>query len=107
MIIKTLGKIAPSSAGTPVQCTTDRTIVAQTILVSQIPATTGVTYFGRSGLVRASYANVIKGFLAPGASGFTDTLQIDAPQGNPFVLADYWVDAAVNSEGLVVAYVEG
>jgi hypothetical protein len=108
MIVKTLGKIAPSSAGTPVQCTTDRTIVAQKLLVSQIPGTSGNTFFGRSTLTKATYVGVIKGFLpATGANGFTDTLEIDADGGNPICLADYWVDADTNGQGLLIAYCEG
>ena len=107
MIVKSLGKIAPATAGTPVQCTTDRTIAAKVIFVSQVPATTGATYFGRSGMVKSTLVGVIKAFLPPGASGFTDTLQIESDGGNPLSLADYWVDAANNSEGLIIAYLEG
>ena len=107
MIVKSLGKIAPSSAGTPVQCTADRTIVASKIYVAQIPGTTGLTYFGRSNLVKATLVGCIKAFLAPGASGFTDTLTIESPGGDALYPADYWVDAATNSEGLLIAYLEG
>lgn len=107
MIIKSLGKIAPSAAGTPVQCTADRTIVAQKIFVAQIPGTSGITYFGRSTLVKATLVGCIKAFLAPGASGFTDTLEIDVDGGNALYPADYWVDAANNNEGLIISYLEG
>ena len=107
MIVKSLGKIAPSAAGTPVQCTADRTIVAQKIYVSQVPGTTGITYFGRSNLVKATLVGCVKAFLPPGASGFIDLFEIDADGGNPLYPADYWVDAATNSEGLIVAYLEG
>lgn len=102
--VKSLGKIAPTAGGTPVRCTTDETIRASEIIVSQIAGTTGKTCFGRQGLNRTTLAGVIKQFIAPGASGFLDTLEVEA-DGNGLRLSDYWVDADNNNEGVLIAYV--
>ena len=102
--LRTLGKIAPTTAGTPVQCTTDNTIRASEIIVSQIAGTAGKTCFGRAGLNRTTLTGVIKQFIPPNAGGFLDTLEFEA-EGNGLRLSDYWVDSDNNNEGVLVAYV--
>lgn len=105
------GKIAPATAGTPVQLsapaagTSSNGLVA-CILVAQIGGTTGATYFGRVGLNRTTLAGVIFPFLAPGASGFINVQEIGDQDGpnvvNPL---DYAVDAANNNEGMLITYI--
>ena len=110
MIVKTLGLIKPATPGTPIQVTTDRSIVAHKIWVSPQPGVTQKTYLGRSTLTRIGdtpeLRAIIKVFLPPSVSGFCPTFIIDGKSGNPLVLADYWVDADLAAQGLIIAYTE-
>jgi hypothetical protein len=106
MQIVSLGKIAPATAGTPQRLTSDTTITASKIILSQVAGTTGTTIFGLYGsLNRSTLAGGIKQFLAPGASGFLDFIEITpANGGRTITVADYAVDAANNGEGLLISY---
>ncbi len=105
MTITPLGKIAVTTAGTPVRVTATAT-PCHAIIVSQIAASTGATHFGDSTLVASTLVGVIKTFLKP-ATGFgvADQMIITSPGGNLLNAADYYVDAAVNGEGLLVSVV--
>jgi hypothetical protein len=104
MLITSLGKIAPVTAGTPVQVTADSTIKAYKIIVAQLPTSTGKVYLGRAGLVKGTYAGCIKVFQVPGSTGLLDTFEISGESGEQLTPADYWVDADTSSEGLLVSY---
>lgn len=103
MNITPLGKIAPTAAGTPVQVTADNTIRTFKIYMAQIAGTTGKVYVGRQGLVKGTLAGVIKEFAIP-AAGLLDVFVIESESGEQLVPADYWVDADVNNEGVLVSY---
>ena len=105
MEIYSLGKIAPTTPGTPVQLTTDDTIKAQAVFASQIGGTTGRVLLGRTGLNKATLAGCIKPFLPPSASGWLDSFAIEAESNsNCIQLSKYVVDADVANEGLVISY---
>ncbi len=104
MTAVSLGKVAPATAGTPKQITTDTTIKANRIVFAQIPATTGKAFVGVSGLNRSTLAGALRAFLPPGASGFTDDFEVEAESGNALTVADYYVDADNNNEGVIVSY---
>lgn len=101
-----LGKIIVATAGTPVQVSADATLLAAKILVQAVIGETGRMFLGTAGLDRTTHAGVIRQFHPTGAGGAVpDSLHIDAPDGtNALRLADYWVDANVNGEGLLVTY---
>jgi hypothetical protein len=106
MDIISFGKIIVPTPGTPVPVTADATIKVHAIVVSQIPGSTGITYFGLQNAINPTFskttgAGVLKSFLPPGASGFTDERTVTADErGNALVAADFKVDAAVANEGL-------
>lgn len=106
MEVYSLGKIAPTTPGTPVQLTTDDTIKAQAVFASQIGGTTGRVLLGRVGLNKTTLAGCIKPFLPPSASGFLDSFEVAADdRSNCIQLSKYVVDADVANEGLVISYV--
>jgi hypothetical protein len=64
---------------------------------------TGKMYFGGAGLNHATMAGVIKEFWPNSGGGIDDEYELQGT-GDELDLADYWVDAAVSGEGLVVTY---
>lgn len=103
MDIISLGKKTVTTAGTPIPLSAT-SVKCHKIIVSQIPGTTGTTYFGKSTLVKATGVGVLRYFVAPTASGMLDFWEIVSPDGNQLDLAEYYVDANVNAEGLQAAY---
>lgn len=97
-----LGKIAVTTAGTPVQITTTPTF-CHAIIVSQDISNTGAAHFGTSTLVVSTLVGVVKSFLKPGTTALADTLILKSPGGNLLNAADYWIDVAVSGEGLLVS----
>lgn len=99
-----LGKIAVTTAGTPVQVTSDATIMASAIRIQAVPANTGAMHVGVAALVKATGVGVVASLAIPGA-GQPAAVELATGDGcNSLRLADYWVDAAVNAEGVYVAY---
>lgn len=105
MTVTPLGKIAVTTAGTPVRVTATAT-PCYGLIVTPVAGNAGATHFGVSGLTKATLVGVIKTFLKPGATGVQDHLQITAPEGNPLNAADFWVDAETNGDALLVSYVQ-
>jgi hypothetical protein len=103
MIIIPLGKIAVPTPGTAVRVTATPT-PCYGIIASPLPTNTGNTYFGVSTLVGSTSVGCIKAFLKPASSGIIDPLIVTGPDGNQMNAADYYVDAAVANEGLLVSY---
>lgn len=99
-----LGKIAPVTAGTPVQATADGTIRVARVRFQAVAGNTGVAFVGVSGLVKATLVGAIASLAIPG-SGQPPAVEIHSGDGtNALQLSDYWVDANVNAEGVVVSY---
>jgi hypothetical protein len=97
-----LGRVNVSAAGTPVQLAAART-PCQHIRAQVIAGLTGKMYLGNATLNSASLAGVIKEFWPNPAGGVSDSLDITA-DGNQLDLSQYWIDAAVSGEGLLITY---
>jgi hypothetical protein len=99
------GLIRVPTPGTPVQITTDSTIMATLLMVRTVPGFTGKTYLGLAGMNKASIgeSGVIRVLsepsfgpqdgevLPPGGRG----------QGNVLRVSDFWIDADVAGEGVL------
>ena len=103
MTITPLGKITVTTAGTPVRVTATPT-PCYGLIVEPDTANAGVSYFGVSGLVKATRVGVIRSFVKPAATGVTDFLQVNAPDGNQLNAADFWVDAETSADAVLVSY---
>jgi hypothetical protein len=105
---RSLGKIKVTTPGTPVQVTTDTTLRAAIIRFSVFLGGTGKVYLGVQGMNKTTGAGVIKEFWPTGASGaIADELILEAPAPETygsFRLSDFYVDADVANEGLLVSY---
>jgi hypothetical protein len=99
----TPGKIAVPTPGTPVRLTTDATITCHQIVFSPVPGNTGNVHikYGRS----LAAPVIMRSFLPAPASGFIDEHCIATDMTNPLYPADFYVDAAVATEGLNVYWV--
>ena len=102
-----LGLIRVPTPGTPVQITTNRSLMVMQIMVRTVPGFTGKTYLGVAGMNRAASAmpGVIRVLSEPAAAGPQDGEILPAEnggQGNVICPADFWVDADVANEGVVV-----
>jgi len=107
-----MGLIQVNTPGTPVPISTDNTLRVMMMVVSTVPGFTGKAYLGLSGMNKNSsiLSGVMRVFSEPAAFGPQDG-EVMPPstsgQGNPVRVADYWVDADVAGEGvLVTCYVE-
>lgn len=102
-----MGLIAVPSPGTPVQICTDNTLEVSLIMVRTVPGFTGRTYVGLAGMNKSSATmpGVIRIFSEPPASGPQDGEVIPPASGghsNVIRASDYWIDADVAGEGLIV-----
>ena len=100
------GLIQVPSPGTPVQITTDPSITACLLMVRTIPGFTGKTYLGLAGMNKSSAAKtgVIRVLSEP-AFGPQDGEFIPPTgraHGNVLRVSDFWVDADVAGEGVLV-----
>lgn len=101
MIFKCLGKVAVPTPGTPVPLSTDPTLTAHYIVVSQIPAMAGVVYL--KNIKGNASGTIVHAFLPAGTTGFLDEHRLDGDAlANPLYPADWAVDAANATEGLYV-----
>ena len=92
--------------GSPVQITTDGSLNAMQLVVRTVPGLTGRTYVGLAGMDKASRNGVIRVLSEPAAFGPQDGEAIPpSPNGANIVrVCDYWVDADVANEGVLVTY---
>jgi hypothetical protein len=105
MAVKSLGKITVTTGGTPVQVSTTR-VGANSIMFQQIPGNTGKMYIGDSTLVKATLVGVHAVLPIPTTNilpSYTATI-VEAPAG--LNAAEFWVDAEVNGEGVLVSYTQ-
>ena len=106
-----LGLIAVPTPGTPVRISTDASLLAMMMVVRTVPGFTGKTYLGLAGMNKNSPAKtgVMRILSEPPAAGPQDGEAVpptSSGHGNQVQVADYWVDADVAGEGvLVVCYV--
>ena len=111
MIARPLGLIQVPTPGAPVRVTTDESLRAIQILVKTVPGFTGKTYFGVAGMDKNSptKTGVIRVLAEPSAAGGQDGEAIPPSlghYGNALRVADYYVDADVVDEGILVTYIE-
>jgi hypothetical protein len=111
VIARPLGLIRVPTPGTPVQVTANRSLRGGQILVRSVPGFTGKTYFGVAGMDKNSVnmQGVIRVLAEPGSAGAQDNEAIPpspSMHGNSLCPADYYVDADVAGEGLLVTYLE-
>ena len=102
-----LGLVRVTTPGTPVQITTDASLQVMQMVVRTVPGFTGKTYLGRSGMDKSSAnkTGVIRILSEPPAFGPQDGEVLPAAtggHGNWIRVADYWVDADVAGEGVMV-----
>jgi hypothetical protein len=101
-----LGLIRVPAPGSPVQVTTDGSLHATQLVVRTVPGFTGRTYVGLAGMDKMSKAGVIRVLSEPAVFGMQDGEALPpSPSGaNILRVADYWVDADVANEGVLVTY---
>lgn len=122
MIVRCLGYVAVTTAGTPIPLSTK---LAAAGLAADYKAhelqfwprlgNTGIVYVGLDtsapgnvgtvAMVKATGVNVLKELQKPATTGQQDHLTI-CSDGNNVRLADYAVDAAVNGEGFSIYAIE-
>ncbi len=105
MTANPLGRINVATPGTLVPLSANLTARASKIFFQVVPGLTGKGYIGKSGMVRATLAQVVR-VLAPNpSSGFSESFFLES-QGDSDVLnlAEYYIDMDVAGEGLLVTY---
>jgi hypothetical protein len=100
------GLIRVPTPGTPVQISTDSTLNASMLMVRTVPGFTGKTYLGLAGMNKsASGMSGVMRVLSEPCFGPQDG-EVFPPagrgQGNALRVSDYWVDADVANEGVIV-----
>lgn len=102
MAWKSLGGVVVTTGGTPVQITTEA-IKAGIISVQGDHTNAGDTYFGLTGIVRATLVGAI--FTLPLGSHLP--VMLGPTLGpNPFVLNQFFVDADSDGEIVLISYFE-
>ena len=100
-----LGRINVATPGTLVPLSTNTSLRASKIYFQVIPGLTGKGYIGKSGMVRATLANVIRVLWPNTSGGFSDSFFLESNQdADSLNLAEYYVDMDVAGEGLLVTY---
>jgi hypothetical protein len=98
-----LGKVVVATAGTPVQLSAT-SVPVTFIRCSAFAGATGATYLGGKGLNKATGAGVIKRFGPNPSGGTDDSFLLPISDRETYNLSDFWIDAAVSGEGLIVSY---
>jgi len=102
---RSFGKIAVPTPGAPVPITTDTNLRAAKLRFAVVIGETGRVFLGVEGMNKATGAGVLKEFWPTGAGGgIADELILESQNGDLLRPADYYVDANVAGEGLMVAY---
>ena len=102
-----LGLIRVQSPGVPVPISTDDSLRVMQIMVRTVPGFTGKTYLGLAGMNKnaAAKTGVLRILSEPPGFGPQDG-EVLPPSagghGNVLRAADYWVDADVANEGVIV-----
>ena len=102
-----LGLIRVPNPGTPVQISSDDNLRVALIAVRTVPGFTGKTYLGVAGMNKsgATKPGVIRVLSEPSSFGPQDGENLpwqSGGHGNVLQVSNYWVDADVANEGLIV-----
>jgi len=101
---RSFGKIAVPTPGTPVRVTSDTSIRAHRIRFAVVIGETGRVFLGVEGLNKTTLSGVLFEFWPTSAGGgIADELVIESASGE-LRPSDYYVDANVSGEGLLVGY---
>jgi hypothetical protein len=95
------GKVVVPVAGTPVQVAASAAPV-RSLRFSAIAGNTGRLYLGCKGLNVTTGAGLIRTF-APNPGGVDDVFALPALERETYNPTDFWIDAAVSGEGLIVS----
>jgi hypothetical protein len=102
---RSFGKIAVPVPGTPVPITTDTDLRVAKLRFAVVIGETGRVFLGVAEMNKATGGGVLKEFWPTGAGGgVADEIVLESPTGDLLRPADYYVDANVAGEGLMVAY---
>ena len=105
MTANPLGRVNVTTPGTMVPLSTNTSLRAAKIFFQVIPGLTGKGYVGKSGMVRATLANVIRVLWPNASGGFSDSFYIESQQDSDVLnLSEYYIDMDVAGEGLLVTY---
>ena len=105
MTVTALGRVNVATPGTPVPLSADPTVRAAKILFQVIPGLTGKGYIGKSGMVRATLANVIRVLWPNPTGGISDSFVIESREDSDVLnVAEYSIDMDVAGEGLLISY---
>jgi hypothetical protein len=105
MTANPLGRVNVATPGTLVPLTTNASLRASKIYFQVIPGLTGKGYIGKSGLVRATLANVIRVLWPNSAGGFSDSFFLESGEDSDVLnLSEYYIDMDVAGEGLLITY---
>ena len=99
-----LGKTTVVSAGTPVRVI-NSTTNCNVVFFQALSTNTGKVYVGISGMVKATFVNVLRVLVPPPATPLT--LDSWSPQGitpGPIDLSTIFIDADNNTEGMLISY---
>ena len=102
-----MGLIRVPTPGTAVRITDDDTLRVMLMVVRTVPGFTGKTYLGVAGMDKGSAVKtgVLRILSEPPVYGPQDGEVVPAAVGghsNVVTVADYWVDADVAGEGVIV-----
>jgi hypothetical protein len=102
-----LGLIRVPTPGTPVRISTDDTLRVMLMIVRTVPGFSGKTYLGLAGMDKNASAKpgVIRILSEPPSFGPQDgevVPPLNSGHGNVICVRDYWVDADVAGEGVMV-----
>jgi hypothetical protein len=104
MTPNSLGRVNVPTPGAPVPPATASTPGCR-IRVQVIAGLTGKVYFGTQAVNHSTMAGVIKELAPNSAGGVDDSHEIFTTDNTDRLnAADYAIDAAVGSEGLIVSY---
>src|SRR5260370_17339740 len=96
MTFTALGRVNVATPGTPVPLSADPTVRAAKILFQVIPGLTGKGYIGKSGMVRATLANVIRVLWPNASGGISDAFLIESQQDADVLnVSSYYIDMDV------------
>ena len=106
MQARSLGKITVPAPGTPVRLTADPALTCARIRIQDVIGQTGRLFLGVAGMDKSTGAGLIKEFWPTGGGGgIADEITLDSPDGtNALRLADYYIDANIAGEGVIVSY---
>ena len=102
MTVIAMGKIAPTTPGTPVLVTADSKILAGRVMFAVPTTNTGKVYLGQPGMNKATLAGVMRDF-SPAQVGPQDGAVLWTSD-EFFQMSEYAIDADVAGDGLLVTY---